>query len=293
MTTAAQTVRAAGVVLVRTAPSGTEFLVVHRPRYDDWSLPKGKLDPGEGFEDAAQREVLEETGIKASLGPAIGSVAYRTPADGSKLVRYWLGKPDRGRFEPNQEVDAVEWLAPVDAWRRLSYERDRAVLVRGKELAEDPTSTRVHLIRHADAGIRADWSSPDDRRPLSSVGFRQASAIANALSAMPLTDVRASPYLRCEQTVSIIAERLMLPVDADDTLAEGAAPETLLADLHRDVGRSVAMCSHGDVVGDLVGLLAADGVEVDGSLDWPKASTWILECAQGTVRHARYVAPPI
>ena len=115
---------AGGVVLDETG----RVAVVHRPKYDDWSLPKGKLDPGETFEEAALREVLEETGVRARLVRELPSVEY-TVRDRPKLVRYWLMsvESDPG-FAPNDEVDAVRWLSPADAVELLTYDRDKGVV---------------------------------------------------------------------------------------------------------------------------------------------------------------------
>ncbi len=120
-------VLAAGGVVRRTRDGRTEIAVVHRPRYDDWSLPKGKLDPGEDPAAGALREVEEETGLRCRIGDEAGSVSY---VDGGrpKLVRYWLMDPESGTFVPGAEVDLLRWL-PVDrALPVLSYAHDRAFL---------------------------------------------------------------------------------------------------------------------------------------------------------------------
>jgi 8-oxo-dGTP pyrophosphatase MutT (NUDIX family) len=101
--------------------------VAHRPRYDDWSFPKGKLDPGETWEQAALREVEEEIGLRCRLGPELPPVEYAVSA-GRKVVRYWLMEPESGAFAPNEEVDEVRWLSPAEAAELLSYEHDRALL---------------------------------------------------------------------------------------------------------------------------------------------------------------------
>jgi 8-oxo-dGTP diphosphatase len=122
-------VRAAGGVLVRDGGAGPEVAVIHRPKYEDWSLPKGKLDGDEGFEQAARREVREETGMEAELGPELSPVSYRDRKGRTKLVRYWLMRPTEGKFEPGSEVDELRWLDPDSAAELLSYEHD-AKLVR-------------------------------------------------------------------------------------------------------------------------------------------------------------------
>jgi len=124
---ASQVHAAGGVVLARTGES-TELAVVHRPRYDDWTLPKGKLEQGESFEDAALREVEEETGLRCRLGPEVGATSYTDNKGRSKLVRWWLMEPVEEISEPDSEVDAVGMLPLVEAAERLTYDLDRQVL---------------------------------------------------------------------------------------------------------------------------------------------------------------------
>ena len=128
-------VRAAGGVVLREAEGGgVEVAVVHRPRYDDWSLPKGKLDPGESWEEAALREVEEETGMRCSLGSELPEAIYTDAKGRLKLVRYWLmyededEDEDEAEFVGGDEVDELAWLAPEAAQAALSYQRDRELL---------------------------------------------------------------------------------------------------------------------------------------------------------------------
>ena len=118
-------VEAAGGVL---RDDDGRILLVHRPRYDDWTLPKGKLDPGETFEQAALREVHEETGLWCTLGPELATTEYRDNKGRPKVVRYWLMSVDGGEFESNDEVDEVCWLPLAEAVEALTYDRDRAAL---------------------------------------------------------------------------------------------------------------------------------------------------------------------
>ena len=121
-------VEAAGGVLVREGPEGPMVAVVHRPRYDDWSLPKGKLDRGEGSEQAALREVEEETGYRCELGPELASNSYRDRKDRPKTVRWWLMTPLEGQFRPNDEVDEVQWHDLASAAAAVSYTRDAEIV---------------------------------------------------------------------------------------------------------------------------------------------------------------------
>jgi len=119
---------AGGVVWRRTTSGSVKVLLVHRPRYDDWSLPKGKLDPGESARDAALREVEEETGLRCKARGELTEVRYRDRKDRPKRVRYWAMEPLDGRFEPNDEVDEVRWVTIDDASDWLTYHHDVAVV---------------------------------------------------------------------------------------------------------------------------------------------------------------------
>jgi 8-oxo-dGTP diphosphatase len=126
-----ETVRAAGGAVWRRVAGGVEVLVVHRPRYDDWSLPKGKCDLGEADDECARREVREETGLECELGEELPGASYHDRHGRPKTVRYWAmtPRPDAtSTFEPGDEVDRIEWLGAPDASRRLSYDRDQQIL---------------------------------------------------------------------------------------------------------------------------------------------------------------------
>jgi len=118
------TVEAAGGIVERDGL----LAVVHRPRYDDWSLPKGKLDKGESFEQAALREIEEETGLRCVLGDELETARYRDHRGRRKVVRYWRMTIESGAFAPNDEVDELRWLTPGDALDLLSYEHDRLLV---------------------------------------------------------------------------------------------------------------------------------------------------------------------
>ncbi|HVL81275.1 MAG TPA: NUDIX hydrolase [Actinomycetota bacterium] len=122
--------RAAGGVIVRSSPEGAvEVVVVHRPRYDDWTIPKGKVDPGETLEEAALREVREETGIVGRLGRYLGESRYPGPDGEPKVVHYWVVHPEETPpFEPNEEVDELRWLPVPEARELLTHLRDRELV---------------------------------------------------------------------------------------------------------------------------------------------------------------------
>ncbi len=169
-------IRAAGGVLWRTAnassgPPRIEVAVIHRPRYDDWSIPKGKLVPGESEIEGAIREVTEETGYRVQIRRPLGEVSYQKGSGAdprTKTVRYWSMHAEGGLFSPSREVDQLRWLSIEDAYDLLSHERDRALL---RTFAEGPVLTRaVLLLRHASAGNRSAWSGDESSLRMATTG---------------------------------------------------------------------------------------------------------------------------
>ncbi len=287
-------IRAAGGVVYRQSNDGPEFLLVHRPRYDDWSLPKGKLDGNESYRQGALREIEEETRITPRAVAKLGSVAYETPNGNHKVVRYWLAEAKRARtFRPNKEVDQIAWLTWRYARKLITYSRDREVLEWAKRLLDEPTATRAYLVRHVHAGKRKDWDGDDRKRPISKLGRKQAAALDDLLTRWPTNRVLTSPYTRCRQTVTPVASALGTKSRVADPLEEYQPPEELAEYLASMSGESVVMCSHGDVISGYIGMIAADGAKLDGPLRWAKGSVWVLDLAKGRVKRGRYWPAPL
>jgi len=283
--------RAAGTLPMRSGKKGRQVLLIHRPKYRDWSLPKGHLDAGETFREAALRELVEETGISGEMGRLIGAVGYRVGRR-RKVVRYYVLESERTRFVPNSEADEAVWLSPPKAMKLTTYERDRQVIARGMELVAEPRSTRIYLVRHAMAGRRSLWSGPDEARPLSGVGQRQTVAITNRLLERPVTRVLTSDFLRCDQTVRPLAGAVALRVRHHPALAEGADPGETFELMRTLRGHSAVLCSHGDIISGVIEKLAADGVDLGNTIEWKKGSVWELDLVKGQVIAGRYRPPP-
>jgi 8-oxo-dGTP diphosphatase len=280
---AEQVVAAAGGVVWRSADDGSiEVAVAHRPRYDDWSLPKGKLDPGEDLLTAAVREVGEETGLVVLLGRRGLRTSYPV-ASGTKRVDYWLMRAVGGAFAPNDEVDELRWL-PVAAGRELvSHDHDRAVL--DDAIRDDvPREPTLLLVRHASAGEREDWDGPDETRPLDGRGRAQAARLAQVLPLFGPSAVLSADRTRCRQTVEPLAAELGLDVLPAPALGEeefAADPEAGLALVEQllqgnDRPGVTVVCSQG---GAIPSVLRALGVRWQGVDGWPpsaKASVWAL-----------------
>ncbi len=196
----AEEIRAAGAVVWRSSGSGAEVLLVHRPKYDDWSLPKGKLEPGEHVLVAAVREIAEETGLAVSLGRRLRPVRYLA-AGVLKRVDYWVAEapPGAREFVPNYEIDEVAWVRADAAGTRTTYQRDAETIA---EFAAGPwRTTPLILIRHASAGTKAAWKGDDSARPLDAEGERDASALAGLLRCFGVRRVVSAPAERCVATV--------------------------------------------------------------------------------------------
>jgi len=255
------TVRAAGAVLWRpgrAASSGpVEIGVVHRPKYDDWSLPKGKLDPGEHLVACAVREVLEETGHAVRLGVPLGVLRYPV-VDGLKQVHYWVARADDGAapWPGTVEIDRLEFVSAARAADRLTQQRDAdlvAAAVAGLGEPPAPTSPLV-ILRHAKALPRKRWRRADSERPLDSRGTAQADRLAVLLACFGIERVVSSDSLRCVDTVQPYATAARLHVDLEPRVTEeahgdgdGPGAADTIAELLADT-RSTVLCSHRPVL---------------------------------------------
>ena len=283
---------AGGGVVHRAGKKGLEFLVVYRAGYDDWTHPKGKLEKGESLQDAAEREVEEETGYVCRVGPELGTIAYFAESGRRKIVRYWLMEAAKGRFKPNSEIDAAEWLPAKEAASRLTYGRDKTLLRWATRRLDHPQAGRVYLIRHAHAGRRDQHRGPAAERPLSGRGGRQALQLVREVSRVPVTRIVSSPLTRCLQTVAPIAARLDMEVEPDKRLAEGTTPKAVGRLLAQFAGEAAVVCTHGDVVADILGGAAAAGARLEGDVAWGKASMWVLDTRRRKVLRGRYHPAP-
>ena len=271
---------AAGAVVWRRSPSGeVEVAVIHRPRYDDWSLPKGKSHGGELLPVTAVREVAEETGQIITLGMRLGTTAYPVPA-GDKVVHYWLARTAGGDFGPGDEVDVLRWLPVSKALDLLSHPYDRTLLA-GIGSPTAVTAT-VLLVRHGDAGEREAWHGDDDLRPLSAAGYRQAKALRVLLPLFGARRVYSASPLRCRLSVEGLATDLGVPLVTESRLSEeGYLPDPAagvrrLLEIAAEPGGPTVVCSQGGVIPDLVGKLAESAGLEPLDVTSAKGSFWGL-----------------
>ena len=254
---------AAGTVPWRLRDGTLEVALVHRPRYDDWSWAKGKLDADEDWAVAAVRETDEETGLLVRLGPPLPEARYvvlgRDGVPDDKVVRYWSAQVTGGAGHLLNEIDDVAWLDVPSAHSRLDYARDRdqlLALVRLQQTDRLDTWPLV-LVRHAHALPRGAWKRDDRLRPLDQDGKKRAQTLAAVLAAYGVTRVVSSPSVRCQGTVEPYAVSAGLRLRTHAGLSEegfeadpAKAPRHLTRLLDR--GEPALLCTHGPVLPTLL-----------------------------------------
>ncbi|NKB92323.1 MAG: NUDIX domain-containing protein, partial [Candidatus Nanopelagicales bacterium] len=253
-------IRAAGVVVLDSPAEATErrFLAVHRPHRHDWSLPKGKVDPGETTPCTAVRECDEETGYRVVLGARLPSTHY-VSGDAHKSVDYWVGhvRADEG-FAPDEEVDEIRWVPVSEASAFLTYSDDAAIV---RLAAGAPSTTPLIILRHAKAIKRGDFDGGDDAdRPLSGRGRGEAKTLVNILDAYGIERVYSSPFKRCISTVSRFAKTIDTKIHLEPALGESgheSDPEATAARVREllDSPAPTVLCTHRPVLPTVISSL--------------------------------------
>jgi 8-oxo-(d)GTP phosphatase len=280
-------IRAAGAVVWRPAAGGGEVALIHRRRYDDWSFPKGKCEPGEHVLVTAVREVAEETGVRVILGRPLAPTHYQSNGQ-PKLVSYWAGRPWQppAAFVPNGEVDALEWLPIPAALGRLTYQHDIQML---GDFASGPARTvPCILLRHATAGSKAAWHGNELARPLDPSGAEAADRLAQLLSCFGPCRVISSAAERCVATVrpyaALTGAKIELePLFTVEQRGAGQAAFDRAAAIAAD-GTPVVICAHRENLPLL--LDAACAALRSAPPQGPglrKGGFWVLHSADGTM----------
>lgn len=254
---------AAGALCWRLRDGALQVMLIHRPKYDDLSFPKGKLDEGESVAECAVREVREEVGLQVTLGLPLPAVTYDV-ARGHKVVFYWAAHVISEPRPDGNEVDAIRWVSAKEAEGLLSNRADVAPL---KALREAHKAGRLRtvpfvLARHAKAKPRAGWTRAEGERPLATSGKRQAKALAVMLDAWMPQRVASSPWTRCRQTMAPYAHQQGLPIKTVNALTEHAArrhPQKAAKVFLRlmEKARSTVVCTHRPVLPVLLDVLSA------------------------------------
>ncbi|MDO5031494.1 bifunctional NUDIX hydrolase/histidine phosphatase family protein [Corynebacterium sp.] len=293
-----RTTLAAGAVLWRGDPHDPEVAIIHRPHYDDWSLPKGKVDPGESLPVTAAREIWEETGYQVRLGKLIGKVTY--PVQGrTKVVYYWLAKALEGDYNANSETDELRWMPIAEACELLSYDVDTEVLDKArKRLLKSPT-TRVLYVRHARAHERRNWAGDDNLRPLDKKGRRQAEMLVPMLTPYHPTAIYSATPQRCQQTAAPLADELGLDIAVNSDFGDevfAVDPAAAMRAFQRVVkaGGVPVIVSQGETIPGIIKALEPVFLKAPvEDLKFKKSSVWVLSFNDGELTGADYLASPL
>ena len=266
------TVFAAGAVLWRIQDEQLLIAVIHRGRYDDWSLPKGKVDRGESLPQTAVREIREETGLKVRLGVPLSTAKYLLGSGAQKEVHYWAAKVTakalaKSNFKPDDEVAEVTWKTAEEASKVLSYEHDLQLVreVVALHEAQNLDTKPIILLRHAKAMPRSDFKGTDDgKRPLLPFGLEQAAALIPLIGAYGVKRVVSSPWNRCMTTVEPYAKTKKLPILKRSALSEAGndadpARAREVVDEATTDGISTVICSHRPALPNIIDAIARFG----------------------------------
>lgn len=270
-------VYAAGAVVWRLVEGKLRILLIHRTKYRDVTLPKGKVDPGEMLAETAVREVHEETGIRVSLGVSVGVSRYLLASQKQKVVHYWAAEATdaairESTFVPNREIAALEWVSVKKARARLSYPVDLEILDFFSQLVDDGVlrTFPVIVLRHAKATPRSEWDGSDASRPLTDRGRKQAKSIVGPLRAFGVRRIVSSDAVRCVETVTPLARALDRKIVKTEKISQDAW-EDGDSDLRSVVGRRIragkpaVVCSHGPVLPGLLSEIALATGTIQGS----------------------------
>ena len=289
-------IQAAGAVLWRKSESSQlEIAVIHRPRYDDWSLPKGKVEKGESHIAAGYREILEETGYESIFGPEIGEVIYEFEG-APKEVRYWSAEATVKSGAPDlEEVDQIEWLSPKKAKEKLSNKDDRQVVDFFLDFGAE--TFPIILLRHAKALKRDDWDGDDGDRPLEHRGQLQAKRLLPIYLPYGVNEFHTSDALRCIETIEPMVRSLSaVPIYSADLSEYGyakdkEAPLDYVQDL-MDRGISAIVCSHNPIIPKLVKKLVGKKYFKSMDRELEPAQAIVLHCRNGEVIACDWIDEP-
>jgi 8-oxo-dGTP diphosphatase len=290
-------IQAAGAVLWRKSDiSQLEIAVIHRPRYDDWSLPKGKVESGESHISAGYREIQEETGYESTFGPEIGTVVYKLEG-APKEVRYWAAAATLKTGTPNpKEVDEVLWLAPKKAKEKLTNKDERAIVDFFLEFGAD--TFPIILLRHAKALKRTEWDGDDGDRPLEHRGQLQAKRLLPIYLPYGISEVHTSDALRCIETIDLMARLIeKTPIFSADLSEYGyakdrEAPLDYVQDL-MNRGISAIVCSHNPIIPKVVQKLVSKKYFKSMHRELEPAQAIVLHCRTGEVIACDWIDEPI
>lgn len=281
-------IRAAGALLWReNSQLEIEIALIHRPRYGDWSLPKGKIDDSETTLQCAYREVFEETGVKARFTRELGSVEYQESGE-LKRVKYWAAKAPSSdqQFKVNDEVDEIKWLTPEAATSLVTHDSDKSIIE--NFLSQEPRTDTLIILRHTKALERGDWDDLDSKRTLNEKGFQQSENLITHFAPFAIDEIYSSDYLRCVQTVTPLADVRNLRITEIPSLNE----ETFEIDPGRSISfanatkqdeKNILLCSHNPVIPTMLRGILNTKLKNKDLIKLEPGDAWIVHRVRGEI----------
>jgi len=292
-----EVIRAAGAVLWRRLSDELlQIALIHRPRYDDWSFPKGKAEEGESDISCAYREVLEETGYETLFGPELGDIKYEVEGV-AKKVKYWsaqaIGNPSN--IMDQNEVDQLIWVTLDDAKKKLTLDSDKKILKNFESFGAD--TYPLILLRHAKAVAREEWESDDGDRPLAHIGQMQAKRFLSQLLPFAISEIYTSDAVRCYESIEPIARSLSLNPIFSPTLSEYAygKDKKSWSPLIKEIlenDSSTLVCSHNPVIPEIVKKLIGKKNFKELDHDLLPGESWVLHHRDGEIVAIDWISAP-
>ena len=288
-------IRAAGALLWRdNSDLSIEVALIHRPRYDDWSLPKGKLEMGETALQCAYREVQEETGIRATFTRQLGTVEYEESGQ-EKRVKYWAAHCalTNSEFVPNEEVDQMRWLSPSQALEQATHDSDKSIIE--KFMSEEQHTDTLIILRHTKSLERGDWDEADSHRTLDETGFDQAQLLIKHLEPFAIDELYTSDYTRCVQTVTPLAHARGLSITTVPSLNEESFeldPEKAIsfANALKQDEKNILICSHNPVIPSMLRGILNTKLKNKDLIKLEPGDAWIVHRVRGEIVGLDYLS---
>ena len=288
-------IRAAGALLWRdNSDLSIEVALSHRPRYQDWSLPKGKLEMGETALQCAYREVQEETGIRATFTRQLGTVEYEESGQ-EKRVKYWAAHCalTNSEFVPNEEVDQLKWLSPNQALEQATHNSDKSIIE--KFISEEQHTDTLIILRHTKSLERGDWDEEDSHRTLDETGFDQAQLLIKHLEPFAIDELYTSDYTRCVQTVTPLAHARGLSITTVPSLNEESFeldPEKAIsfANALKQDEKNILICSHNPVIPSMLRGILNTKLKNKDLIKLEPGDAWIVHRVRGEIVGLDYLS---